>query len=262
MSRPSVAEVRAVAQPPAVLGRRNAEHWSGELYLRRISPYVTRELVSTPITPNGVTGLMIASGAGAGGALLVPGLPGGGLAALLAQLQMLWDCSDGELARWRGTSSPAGVFLDKLGHYTAEGLIPLALGVRADGGLRSIGGWTTMGSLLGLLVLYNKALNDMVRVSRAQAGLPALVDDASEVRPRARGARRLRALARFVPFHRAYHSIELTLLALGAAVADELLGDAYDGLGGTRALVAVLVPAALVTVVGHTTAILTSSRLR
>ena len=262
MSRPSVAEVRAVTQPPAVLGRRNAEHWSGELYLRRISPYLTRALVSTPVTPNGVTGLMILSGAGAAGALLLPGLPGGLLAALLAQLQMLWDCCDGELARWRGTSSPAGVFLDKLGHYTAEGLIPVALGVRADGGLGSIGGWTTLGALLGLLVLYNKALNDMVRVSRAQAGLPVLADNATEARPRAGGVRRLRLLARFVPFHRAYHSIELTLLAAAAAAVDALLGDAYGGLAGTRGLVAVLVPAALATVVGHAAAILASNRLR
>ena len=47
---------------------------------------------------------------------------------------MLWDCCDGEVARWRGTSSPMGVFLDKVGHYTVETLIALALGVRAAGG--------------------------------------------------------------------------------------------------------------------------------
>ena len=34
------------------------------------------------------------------------------LAVLLTQLQLLWDASDGEVARWRGTSSPLGVFLD------------------------------------------------------------------------------------------------------------------------------------------------------
>ena len=70
--------------------------------------------------------------------------------------------------------------------------------------------------------------------------------------------RRLRSLARFVPFHRVFHSVELTLLALVAGVVDAAAG----GLDGTRVLVAVLVPAAVVTVVGHLAAILTSSRLR
>ncbi|MDO9397934.1 MAG: CDP-alcohol phosphatidyltransferase family protein, partial [Herbiconiux sp.] len=37
----SIAELKAVAQPPEVRGRRNAEHWTASLYLRRLSPYVT-----------------------------------------------------------------------------------------------------------------------------------------------------------------------------------------------------------------------------
>jgi len=53
------------------------------------------------------------------------------LALLLGQLQMLVDCCDGEVARWRKESSPAGVFLDKVGHYSTEALIPIALGIRA-----------------------------------------------------------------------------------------------------------------------------------
>jgi hypothetical protein len=66
-------------------------------------------------------------------------------------------------------------------------------------------------------------------------------------------------MARFVPFHRAYHSIELTLLVLVAAVADALLP---SGLTATRVLVAGLLVAAVVTVLGHVVAILTSSKLR
>ena len=255
---PSIAELRAVTQPPSVMGRRNAEHWTGELYMRRLSPHLTRQLLRTSVTPNGVTWLMIATGAAAGAALLVPGLPGAALAALLAQLQMLLDCSDGEVARWRQSYSPAGVFLDKVGHYTAESAVPLALGVRADGGLGSLGGWTTLGALLALLVLYNKALNDMVHVARAFAGLDRLEDRPGVGVPRSDLLARLRRAARLVPFHRAYHSIELTLLGLVAAVADTVLGD----LTATRLLVGVLVPAAAVTVVGHVVAIVSSNRLR
>ncbi|MEO7979741.1 MAG: CDP-alcohol phosphatidyltransferase family protein [Sporichthyaceae bacterium] len=256
--RPTIAELRTVTQPPSVTGRRNAEHWTGDLYQRRLSPYLTRLLIGTAITANGVTVLMIVTGAAAGAALLLPGLLGAVLAALLGQLQMLWDCCDGEVARWRQTFSPVGFFLDKLGHTVAESSIPLALGVRADAGFGSLGGWTSLGAVLAVLVLVNKSLNDAVHVARAANGLPRLQDRAEEAAPQVSAVRRLRSLARFVPFHRVFHSIEMTMLALVAAVVDAIGG----GLDGTRLLVAVLVPVAVVTVLGHLAAILTSSRLR
>jgi phosphatidylglycerophosphate synthase len=257
--RPSIAELRAVTQPPSVTGRRSAEHWTGDLYQRRLSPYVTRVLLSTAITANGVTVLMIVTGAAAGAALLVPGLLGAVLAALLGQLQMLWDCCDGEVARWRQTFSPTGFFLDKVGHTVAESAIPLALGVRADGGFGSLGGWTTLGAVLAVLVLVNKSLNDAVHIARAANDLPRLQDRAEEAAPRVSSVARLRSMARFVPFHRVFHSVEMTLLALVAAVVDAASG---GGLDATRLLVAVLVPVAAVTVLGHLAAVLTSSRLR
>lgn len=261
-ARPSVAELREVCQPPAVRGRRNAEHWTADLYLRRYSPYLTRLLLRTPISANGVTWIMILTGWAAAAALLVPGVWGAVLAALLAQGQMLWDCCDGEVARWRRTFSPAGVFLDKLGHYTTESLVPLALGVRASldpgVGLQWVSGWTLAGALLALLVMLNKALNDIVHVARAFAGLDRLPDTAAATTPRSGWLARLRSAARFVPFHRAYHSVELTLLALAAALVDLVVGAPR----ATEVLVAVLLPAALLTVVGHVVAILASNRLR
>ena len=259
-SWPTIAELREVTQPPAIRGRRNAEHWTGDLYMRRISPYLTRVLIRAGLSANAVTGLMIVSGAASGLALVVPGLLGASLAVLLTQLQMLWDASDGEVARWRATFSPAGIFLDKVGHYVAESLIPLALGVRAAGGLGLPGGygWTTLGGLLAVTIVLNKALNDMVHVARASSGLERVSDDDATTAPRARGLAGLRRLARFVPFHRLYHSIELSLLVLAAAVVDVVTGD----LTGTRGLLIVLVPAALLAVVGHFVAIVTSARLR
>jgi phosphatidylglycerophosphate synthase len=257
--RPTIAELRAVTQPPSVTGRRNSEHWTGDLYQRRLSPYLTRVLLGTAITANGVTVLMIVTGAAAGAALLIPGLLGAVLAAVLGQLQMLWDCCDGEVARWRRTFSPVGFFLDKLGHTVAESAIPLALGVRADGGLDSLGGWTTLGAVLAVLVLINKSLNDAVHLARSANDLPRLADRAEEAAPRAAGVRRLRSLARYVPFHRAFHSVELTLLALVAAIVDAATG---GGLDATRVLLVALVVAAAITVLGHLAAILSSSRLR
>ncbi|MDN6500098.1 MAG: CDP-alcohol phosphatidyltransferase family protein, partial [Yaniella sp.] len=59
---PTLAELRAKAQPIEVRSRRNAEHWSAQLYLRHFSIYFTMLLVRTRISANGVTGLMILSG--------------------------------------------------------------------------------------------------------------------------------------------------------------------------------------------------------
>lgn len=260
-ARPTIAQLREVCQPPAVRGRRNSEHWVADAYLRRLSPYLTRLLLRTPISANGVTWLMVATGASAAFALLIPGLPGALLAAILGQLQMLWDCSDGEVARWRQTTSPKGVFIDRVGHYTAEGLIPIALGMRAAGFPEAgwlDSPWPLLGALLAVMVLYNKALNDMVHVSRAYNGLPRLEEKADVAAPTSSGLRRLRSLARFVPFHRAYHSVELTLLALIAAIGDAIVGD----LAVTRVLVALLVAFGFVTIIGHLASILSSSRLR
>ena len=97
----SIAELKRVAQPPEVRQRRNAEHWTASLYLRSLSPYLTWLLLRTSVSANGVTGLMILVGWSTAAALLVPGIAGAALAVVLGQLQMLVDCCDGEVARWR-----------------------------------------------------------------------------------------------------------------------------------------------------------------
>src|SRR3954451_9456192 len=132
--RPSVAELRAVTQPARIFERNSGEHWAGKLYVRRYSPYLTRLLLRTRLTPNMVTGGMILVGAVAAGVLTLPGLGAAVAVVALIQVQILLDCSDGELARWRGQFSPAGIYLDRFGHYLTETLLPIALGIRGDGG--------------------------------------------------------------------------------------------------------------------------------
>lgn len=258
---PTIAQIREVCQPPAVRGRRNSEHWVADVYLRSLSPYLTSFLLRTSITANQVTWLMVATGISTALVLLIPGLPGAGAALVLGQLQMLWDCCDGEVARWRKTTSPLGVFIDRVGHYTTEGLIPITLGLRAAG-FPDVGWldspWPLLGALLAVLILYNKALNDMVHVARAYANLARLEDSAGVGMPQGTALRRLRSLARAVPFYRAYHSVELTILIFVAAIVDTFLGD----LAATRALLGALVVLACVTVVGHLLAILSSRKLR
>ncbi len=256
----SIAELRRVSQPPEVRSRANAEHWTASLYLRDVSPYLTWLLLKTSISANGVTGLMILVGWSSAAALLIPGIVGPILALVLGQLQMLVDCCDGEVARWRNESSPAGVFLDKVGHYTTEALIPIALGIRAAGHPFTVPDgffWTTLGFALALVVVLNKALNDMVHVARANAGLPKLSDHKSEAEPNQRIIARLRRLARFVPFHRLYHSVELTIVAFLTAIVALLVGPIAD-----RVLVLALVPLAFLALVGHFVAIVSSRRVR
>ncbi|NKX56486.1 CDP-alcohol phosphatidyltransferase family protein [Arthrobacter sp. E918] len=266
-ARPTLEQLRAVAQPPEVRSRKNAEHWTAELYLRHISIYLTSILVRTPISANGVTGLMILSGWAISASLLIPGIWGPLLAVLCSQLQLYFDCSDGEVARWRGTQSPKGIFLDKIGHYTTEALIPLALGLRClgDAGLlRTDPGQAYLhlflGAVLALLIVLNKAQNEMVHASRALAGLDKLPDTAeAKAVPAASLVGRLRRLARFLPFHRLLHSVELSLLILAASVASLV---AAQPVLGERWLLYVLVPAVLFVNAGHFVAIMASPRLR
>jgi phosphatidylserine synthase len=213
-SRPTIKEIREVSQPASVTGRSTSEHWVADLYQRRISPYLTRILLRTPITANGVTWLMIIVGASIGPALLIQGWAGIALALFLSHLQMLIDCCDGEVARWRETKSPMGIFLDKLGHYVAEGLIPICFGLR-------LANWPNepitnsifpyLGALLALLVVVNKGLNDAVHVARAFSGLPKIQDQAGINLPAKGILRKIRKVFNFIPAQRMFHSIEFTI---------------------------------------------------
>lgn len=268
-NHPTLSELRARAQPIEVRSRKNAEHWTAQLYLRHISIYFTMLLVRTRISANGVTGLMILAGWCIAGSLLVPGIWGALLAVFFSQVQMYIDCCDGEVARWRGTSGAKGVFLDKVGHYTTEGLVAVVLGVRA------VGEWSNLaddpartypyllaGTVLAGLVMLNKALNDMVHVSRAFNGLDKLADSNEATALVPGTIAKLKRVARFVPFHRIYHSVEMSLMAVLASVVTLIavpLG--ADPLFGERWLILIMAPLCLLSVVGHFLAIMASKRL-
>jgi phosphatidylglycerophosphate synthase len=256
-THPTIAQLREVTQPPSVRSRAAAEHWVAHAYLRDISPYLTRILLRAGFSANGVTWLMIISAAAAAVVTAWPTLLAAILVVILVQLQMLLDCCDGEVARWRQTSSPVGVYLDRVGHYVAECGIAVALGVRATGQFQISGVWISAGLLLGLLVALNKVENDLVHVARHYARLPQMPDAENVRAPRGGFLRTVRRLARMIPFHRVFHSVELSILVLIAAVVDLFA----DG-AATKLLLAALVIAACLTLVGHLVAVLASSRLR
>ncbi len=69
---------------------------------------------------------------------------------------------------------------------------------------------------------------------------------------------KLRRAARFVPFHRLYHSVELTILVFVASIAGLFL----PALLADRILLLALLPLAVLALVGHFVAILASKRVR
>lgn len=243
-AKPTIQELRSVCQPESVTGRTNSEHWVADLYLRRLSPYLTRLLLKTPITANGVTYLMIITGVSISFALQISGFLGLFLAFLLSQLQMLWDCCDGEIARWRETQSPKGVFLDRVGHYLTESLIPIALAWRIGEGDYEL---LFLGALISVLILLNKGFNDAVHVSRAYANLPKLADSKAVGEPRSLIIRVARAPFRIFAVQRLFHSVEMSILILIFSANESLIRVGF--------------PLAVFVTVGHLVAILSSRKL-
>ena len=113
------------------------------------------------------------------------------------------------------------------------------------------------------LVLLNKALNDMVHVSRAFNGLDKLADsnEATALNPGAIAT--LKRIARFVPFHRIFHSVEMSLMALLSSIVTAIAVTAagVEPLFGERWLVLIMAPLCLLSVIGHFLSIMASRRL-
>jgi phosphatidylglycerophosphate synthase len=257
LNRPSLAEVRATGQPPEVLARLNDEHWAGRLYMRRFSPYATVVFARLGWSPNAVTVAFIVSGLAAGVLAVVPGLAAAVGVALLIQLYLLFDCSDGELARYAGRFSATGVYLDRMGHYLCEAALLAGLGVRAQGHLTLSGGYLSAGLAAAVCATLIKAETDGVVVARASSGLAGRPDDEALV-PTSAGLARARRLAAALRLHRIIQAVELSFLILAAAIADAASG----GLAATRVLTVAALAVSVLMVAAHLAAIVASRRLR
>ncbi|MBK3528756.1 CDP-alcohol phosphatidyltransferase family protein [Streptomyces rubiginosohelvolus] len=259
MRRPSVAELRPVVHPPGVKDRRSGEHWAGRMYMREVSLRVDRYLVNTRVTPNQVTYVMTLAGALAAPALLVPGVWGAVLGVVMVQLYLLFDCVDGELARWKKQYSLSGVYLDRVAAYLCDAAVLVGLGLRAAdiwGAGRIDWLWAFLGTLAALGAILIKAETDLVGVARHQGGLPPVKEAASE--PRSSGMALARKAAAALKFHRLILGIEASLVILVVAVVDAIAGDLFY----TRLTVAVMAGIALLQTLLHLVSVLASSRLK
>ncbi|GAA1361175.1 CDP-alcohol phosphatidyltransferase family protein [Streptomyces beijiangensis] len=259
MQKPSVAELRPVVHPPGVKDRRSGEHWGGRFYMREVSLRVDRHLVNTRITPNQVTYVMTLAAALAAPALLVPGIWGAVLGVVMAQLYLLLDCVDGEIARWKKQYSMVGVYVDRVAAYVLDAAVLVGFGLRASdiwGSGRIDWLWAFLGTLAALGAIMIKSETDLVGVARHQQGMPPVKETASE--PRTSGMALARKAAGALKFHRLVMGIEATLLILVLAILDTVRDDLFF----SRLGVAVLAGIALLQSVLHLVSILASSRLK
>ncbi|WP_327351943.1 CDP-alcohol phosphatidyltransferase family protein [Streptomyces sp. NBC_01304] len=259
MQKPSVAELRPVVHPPGVKDRRSGEHWAGRLYMREISLRIDRHLVNTKVTPNQVTYVMTVAAALAAPVLLVPGIWGAVLGVLMVQLYLLFDCVDGELARYKKQYSLAGVYLDRVAAYICDAAVLVGFGLRAadiwgEGRIDWL--WAFLGTLAALGAILIKSETDLVGVARHQANKPVVQESAAEIS--SSGMALARRAASALKFHRLILGIEASLLILVLAIVDQARGDLYF----SRLGVAVLAGIALLQTLLHLVSILASSRLK
>lgn len=256
MPRPTMGEVKSEGQPRWVVERVNDEHLFGRLYMRKISPSATWVLARMGWSPNGATLAFIVCGVAAGVVIAFGGLATAIIGVVLVQFALLFDCSDGELARLTKRTSASGIYLDRIGHYLCETAMLVGLGLRAQGHLTTSGRYVSAGLAAAVLACLVKAETDNVVVARSVQGLHAGHTDEA-LQPRGTGLAVVRRAASVLKIHRIIQQIELSVLVLLAAIADEIMG----GLLATRVLlIACLIVAALM-VVAHLVAILASRRL-
>lgn len=106
-----------------------AGHWFNRLFVRHFSIYITWLFVKMGISANGVTFLIIPTVL-IGVALCVPHVLWINIAgAFFVMLAEVFDCVDGEIARWTKKSSLKGVYLDLVSHVLCNAPLSLMCGL-------------------------------------------------------------------------------------------------------------------------------------
>jgi hypothetical protein len=113
-----------------------------------------------------------------------------------------------------------------------------------------------VGLSTAVLALLSKAETDLVVVARASAGLP--LDQERDAAPGTNTLRGIRHLFAIMPIHRIIGGIELSLLAVIAAIVDTIAGAPV----GSMTLLGIVAAVAAVVAVGHPVSVLSSQRLR
>lgn len=128
----SLAELNRVCQKPDY---KTVGTWMARHLTRRQAIPVTWLLLHTPVTANQVTVASIGVGVLAGVGYALGASPWAFLAGAFAhQLFYLLDHVDGQIARYRGTVSVTGLYLDYMAHYLVNASTVFGLGFGAYAG--------------------------------------------------------------------------------------------------------------------------------
>jgi hypothetical protein len=209
----------------------------GRLFGSRVSIHLTRLCLSLGISANAVSYAMLVCGL-AGGFLLLFGQWWSVAGFTLLLLYYIFDCVDGEVARFKGDSNLEMAAFDYLTHYAVKGATFTGLTVGVMRELHNY--WVLVPGMLALLATYMmKALQDIpsilfvqkllvqrryldgqtilknLQVKLAAAGHHSSVGGAAKTS----GPLPLRSQLRFLLLNFDFG----TLLLLGAALADVLL---------------------------------------
>jgi len=121
----SIKELRKICQE----SRLWADTLHGRYICRPLSIYITRLVLFTSLTANHVTMIFFAAGVIASILFLSGSIGLNFLASLILQLWYLLDHVDGEVARYRNTTSLVGIFMDEMVHYIVHPLIFICIGI-------------------------------------------------------------------------------------------------------------------------------------
>ncbi|OQX84259.1 MAG: hypothetical protein B6D63_05030 [Candidatus Latescibacteria bacterium 4484_7] len=100
------------------------------LFASRVSIYFTKLFLAMNLSANQVTYIFIVTGVLSAFAFLGPGIRWALTGYVLHRLHVIFDVSDGEVARYRNTFSSIGAYLDYLAHYFIYDLLLFIISAR------------------------------------------------------------------------------------------------------------------------------------
>jgi O-antigen/teichoic acid export membrane protein len=126
--RPTLAELEARCQKP---NYRRTGNWMARRISRPMALRITWIIAPSGVSAHALTVLALISTLSAGGWFAMGSIGACLMGALLLQVWYLLDHVDGQIARWRGSSSLDGIQLDYLMHHVVNLVLPCSLGYGA-----------------------------------------------------------------------------------------------------------------------------------
>ncbi len=163
----SIKELKKICQN----SKTETMDWYSKIFYRNISIYITKLLLHTSITANHVTLFTIVLGLAAGILFSFGTYPHILAGALLLQLWLIFDCVDGEIARYRGTAGICGKYIESLDHCITEPFTVVCVGYGLYVLLDDVSIFV-LGVLVALLMVWSSSSANLVYYVICVAGMP------------------------------------------------------------------------------------------